>query len=213
MRAVKYQPDATARFAGVRMAARWDRYAEQIGEPLGSSPDKTVGQRPAWTKEISRREGPRVSDEAVVSDDLVGQQNPLASQGPLDRRVQAATPPHMPSGYRGTEPELRLRIRTKGLSVHAGLALQPSVLVRRSWSNTGLKPYWGKLDVRKFRGGGGNTGAASASTQTLKGHWVIQLRQHAVRLLSTQRCLVAVYGRDRISNALGAAPSRPTESP
>jgi hypothetical protein len=186
MRAVKYQPNAAARSAGVRMAARWDRHAEQIGEPLGSSPDKTVGPRPAWTKQISRREGSRVSDEAIVSDDPVGQQNPLASQGPLDRCVQAAAPPQLPSGYRGIEPELWPRISARVITVYAGLALEPYAMVRRSWLNTGLKPYWGKPDVRNVRGGGGNTGAASAPTQALKGHWVIQLRQHAVRLLSTR---------------------------
>ena len=40
-------------------------------------------QRPA-DEYISRRERPRGSDEAIVSDDLAGQYNPLASQGPLD---------------------------------------------------------------------------------------------------------------------------------
>src|SRR6266404_3344037 len=39
------------------------------------------------TKNISRREGARVSDEAIVSDDATGQNNPTPSQGPLDRRV------------------------------------------------------------------------------------------------------------------------------
>ena len=36
---------------------------------------------------ISRREGSRVSDEVIVSVDLAGQQNPLASPGPLDGSV------------------------------------------------------------------------------------------------------------------------------
>ena len=39
---------------------------------------------------ISCGEGFRVSDEAVVSDDLTGQHNPPASQGPLDGRVGVA---------------------------------------------------------------------------------------------------------------------------
>ena len=39
---------------------------------------------------ISSGEGFRVSDEAVVSDDPSGQQNPMASQGPLDGRVGVA---------------------------------------------------------------------------------------------------------------------------
>ena len=36
---------------------------------------------------ISRREGSRVSDEVIVSVDPAGQQNPLASQRPLDGSV------------------------------------------------------------------------------------------------------------------------------
>ena len=106
IRAAKQQPGAAVGSIGVRTAARWNRHAEQIGEPLDSSPDKTVGQGSARTKQISRRKGSRVSDEAVVSDDPVGQQNPPVSQGPLDRFAQAATPPQMPLGYRGKEPGL-----------------------------------------------------------------------------------------------------------
>ena len=37
---------------------------------------------------ISGGEGSRVSDEAVVSDDPTGQHNPMASQVPLDGRVE-----------------------------------------------------------------------------------------------------------------------------
>ena len=39
---------------------------------------------------ISGGEGFRDSDEAIVSDDPSGQQNPLESQGPLDGRVEVA---------------------------------------------------------------------------------------------------------------------------
>jgi hypothetical protein len=39
---------------------------------------------------ISGGEGFRGADEAVVSDDLSGQHNPMASQGPLDGRVGVA---------------------------------------------------------------------------------------------------------------------------
>ena len=39
---------------------------------------------------ISGGEGFRGADEAVVSDDPSGQQNPMASQGPLDGRVGVA---------------------------------------------------------------------------------------------------------------------------
>ena len=52
----------------------------KLGSP---SPYKVVGQRPIVVKDKSMG-GSRVSDEAVVSDDPMGQHNPLASQGPLD---------------------------------------------------------------------------------------------------------------------------------
>jgi hypothetical protein len=52
---------------------------------------------------------------------------------------------------------------------------------------SGLKPYWGKPAVRNFREGRGNIDETSASTQTLKGHWDIQLRHRAMRLCSTRR--------------------------
>lgn len=84
---VKQQRSAAVRSTGVREMAWWYRYAEQIGEPLTSSPYRTVGRRPARTKKISRPEDLRVSDEAVVSEDLTGQHNPSASQGPLDWSV------------------------------------------------------------------------------------------------------------------------------
>jgi len=67
--------------------ARRERYAEQNREPLAASPYKAVGQRPGGRRTISRREAESVSDEAIVSEDLEGQQNPPASQGPLDRAV------------------------------------------------------------------------------------------------------------------------------
>ena len=40
--------------------------------------------------------------------------------------------------------------------VHVGLALKPCIFQRRSQLNSSLKPYWGKPDVRNFRGGAGN---------------------------------------------------------
>ena len=58
-----------------------------------------------WTKQISQREDARVSDEAIVSDDLGGQHNLPGSQGPLDRVVRATEPDALPSGYR--EPMTR----------------------------------------------------------------------------------------------------------
>ncbi len=82
--AVKQQQEAAVGSAGVREMAWRERHAEQIGEPLTSSPYGTVGRRPTRTKKISRWEDLRVSDEAIVSTDPKGQHNPLASQGPLD---------------------------------------------------------------------------------------------------------------------------------
>lgn len=42
-----------------------------------------------WTKKISQREDARVSDEAILSDELEGQHNLPGSQEPLDRVVRA----------------------------------------------------------------------------------------------------------------------------
>ena len=58
----------------------------------GSSRPQPIRDRRAktrWTKKISQREPARVSDEAIVSDELGGQHNLLGSQGPLDRVVRA----------------------------------------------------------------------------------------------------------------------------
>ena len=42
---------------------------------------------------ISRLERARSSDEAIVSDDATGQNNPTPSQGPLDRKVATGDTP------------------------------------------------------------------------------------------------------------------------
>jgi hypothetical protein len=65
--AMKDRSDAVAMPTGVRTAARKNRHAEQIGEPLRVSPDSAVGQRSAWTKKISQRKARRVSDEVIVA--------------------------------------------------------------------------------------------------------------------------------------------------
>ena len=83
-RTVKQQQGAAVWSVGVREMAWGERHAEQIGEPLTSSPYRTVGQRPTWTKKISRWEDLRVSDEAILGVDPKGQHNPSESQGPLD---------------------------------------------------------------------------------------------------------------------------------
>ena len=83
-RTVKQQQGAAARSVGVQEMAWRERHAEQNGEPLTSSPYRTVGQRPTWTKKISRWEDLRVSDEAILGVDPKGQHNPSESQGPLD---------------------------------------------------------------------------------------------------------------------------------
>ena len=81
----------TLRGTGVREAARESSPAESIGEPVDShfKPIFLGCNRPR-RESISGGEGFRGSDEAVVSDDPSGQQNPLASQGPLDGRVGVA---------------------------------------------------------------------------------------------------------------------------
>jgi hypothetical protein len=86
----KQQPRAATGSAGVRKAARRNRQAEESGEALATTPGRRRRAETRGTKKISRREGVRVSDEAIVSDDPVGQHNPRASQGPLDWRVHAS---------------------------------------------------------------------------------------------------------------------------
>jgi hypothetical protein len=57
------------------------------GANWGICPHQPIRDRRAkarWTKKIRHREVLTDSDEAIVSDDLVGQHNPLESQGPLD---------------------------------------------------------------------------------------------------------------------------------
>ena len=67
-------------------------------------------QRPA-DEYISQQERSRVSDEAIVSDDLAGQHNPLASQGPLGWNVQYKCPAiHARKGYRGERLDSGLHI-------------------------------------------------------------------------------------------------------
>jgi len=114
-------------------------------------------------KTITRRERPRASDEAIVSDDATGQNNPTPSQGPLGRCVwtdPASTPTQCgdcPRGY--CEREL------KKLGWHI------SPRGRRLPPTTGLKPYWGKPAVRNFRGGEGNglDGLAAICHEARKG--------------------------------------------
>jgi hypothetical protein len=53
------------------------------------------------TKEISQRKQARVSDEAIVSSELGGQQNLPGSQGPLDRVVVATAPAKHAFGPKG----------------------------------------------------------------------------------------------------------------
>jgi len=160
--AMKEQPRAVVGSTGVRAMARRERHAEEIGEPLGTTPCWLAWQRPAWTKEISRREGPRVSDEAIVSMDLGGQHNLPASQGPLDwigsvggkgcRLDMSPTTVNSPC----PRPCLWARISTEVVTPE-----------RRSHPNSSLKPYWGKPTVRNFRGGAGNVVASHACARLL----------------------------------------------
>jgi hypothetical protein len=114
---------------------------------------------------ISGGEEFRGADEAVVSDDPTGQHNPMASQGPLDGRVDVAGSRAtlnrkvlervVPSGTTYSwELQLRWRIR-RGLGAYVdGTSTLGSR--RRSPLTVHLKPYWGKPTVRNFRGGRGN---------------------------------------------------------
>ena len=55
----------------------------KLGNLSGRPWIRLTGKDPLYEC-INRRKIPRDSDAAIVSDDLVGQHNPLASPGPLD---------------------------------------------------------------------------------------------------------------------------------
>jgi hypothetical protein len=105
----------------------------------GPTCDQSLGR----TKTIRRPKAASGSDEAIVSEDPAGHDNPQASQGPLDRIARGSLPLYMPFGATG-------RWRT-WLSWRISRGSR-----RRSSWNSCLKPYWGKPAVRNFRGGGGN---------------------------------------------------------
>jgi hypothetical protein len=118
------------------------------------------------TKKISGRKTASGSDEAIVSDDLAGQHNRSASQGPLDRIARWCLVPR-PYGPCPSGPPVEEDERRSWPCI--------SWCQRRSRLNSCLKPYWGKPAVRNFRGGGGNTGVPKCVSQTLNGHWASSL--------------------------------------
>jgi hypothetical protein len=99
--AAKEQPRAAAGSTGVREVARKE---ETRGAKWGPSRyharARPMGKRPAWTKKISRWEGPRGADEAIVAVTLRDNTtrgrakglwagvSDLPSRVPLDRRVR-----------------------------------------------------------------------------------------------------------------------------
>ncbi len=109
------------------------------GKQGPSGPRPQGKDRPA--KQMSRPESSRSSDEAIVSDDATGQNNPTPSQGPLDRNVPAI-PPLAPTQCGDHE-------------VRRGPALQPAYKpaepAKVAAEVSGLKPYRGKPAVRNFR--------------------------------------------------------------
>ena len=165
------------RSAGVREAARREGFATESRDLLASGRKAKTRRR-----NISRRERARSSDEAIVSDDATGQNNPTPSQGPLDRCAWtdfASTPTQCgdcPMGY--CERDLK----------KLGRHISPQG--RRLPLTTGLKPYWGKPAVRNFREGRGNVmhGLMPTLPRSPKGR--IQrkaLAYTSARLISTRR--------------------------
>jgi len=75
------------RFTGVWKAARHEGRADKSRDALALARRAKTRQRPTRT---AGEKGPRASDEAIVSDDLAGQHNPPASQGPLGRTRRTA---------------------------------------------------------------------------------------------------------------------------
>src|SRR5579863_7699850 len=148
----------------------------KLGNLSGRPWMRLTGADPLY-EYINRRKCPRDSHAAIVSDDLVGQHNPLASQGPLDWRRPGNGPDHhVRKDHRGTSGGRVMAYKSvAALGRCVSCANGRAVCWRRSpWPISSLKPYWGKPTVRNFRGGGGNKPRlASAPTQALNGHWVI----------------------------------------
>ncbi len=108
------------------------------------------------TKQISRPEKQRVSDEAIVSDEPLGQHNPKVSQGPLGKNVVDKNPSSIAiKATWGDIPNITKYKSSWSKSLRVMHRSLRSVR-RRSWLNSCLKPYWGKPDVRNFRGDAGN---------------------------------------------------------
>jgi hypothetical protein len=76
----------------------------KLGNLSGRPWIRLTGADPLY-EYINRRKCPRDSDAAIVSDDLVGQQNPLASQGPLDWRRPDDGPDNMSERTTGEPAE------------------------------------------------------------------------------------------------------------
>ena len=103
--AAKEQPRAAAGSTGVREVAR---KVQTRGANWGPSRYharmRPMGKRPAWTKKISRREGPRGADEAIVAvtlrdnitrggaKGLWAGVSDLRSRVPLDQKVRYGKP-------------------------------------------------------------------------------------------------------------------------
>src|SRR5260370_16645413 len=83
---------------------------------------------------ISGGEESRDSDEAVVSDDPTGQQNPMASQGPLDGRV----------GVAGSRATLNREVLQRGnpFGAHVLLGARPA-LAHNTASTGEFRPQLG----------------------------------------------------------------------
>ena len=131
----------------------------KLGNLSGTTLDETDGEKIRCTNTNKSAEVPRDSDAAIVSDDPVGQYNPLASQGPLDWSVLATDPVSLSERTIGVACRGRVMaykssvIRCRCVSYANGRATGRR---RSPWLISSLKPYWGKPAVRNFRGGGGN---------------------------------------------------------
>ena len=107
-----------------------------------------MSKDPTDTEKENRREWTRGSDEAIVSDDVTGQNNPMPSQGPLGRNARAGLCQPSHSGRQTAD-----RI-DRATTVYTRPPVRGAAKVTAG--ATGLKPYWGKPAVRNFREGRGN---------------------------------------------------------
>jgi hypothetical protein len=159
--AAKQQTRATAKIRrGTGNGTKGKLYGTNWGSSRQPAPTWPSGKDLAYNRKAgSRKEGPRVSDEAIVSIDLAGQHNRPGSQGPLDRNVcgrqgstgQLAARPENPPVIRcGTCATTTLAAYKRRRLADAGHLLNPSGDARRSRPKIRFEAVLGKTRRTEF---------------------------------------------------------------